>query len=164
MMEYKHLKLWTIPKDYFGSMWYGWYEIYGRHRDSKVLDNVNFDLILNELKKTQKDTPKEETSVTIWKANHFLVGWVETIMVHSSDEETCLKADKILEKLEDYPIYNDDIYSESLENESCAYWESMPLIEKVDICRRLGHSIFKARKGYCDLHWTIQSYIKERIE
>lgn len=106
----KHLKKWTFPRDYSWATWEGYYVApVGRHRDSDILTNSNWDSQWETLKPLQADIPDEDaTSPVQVCANHWAVGWVEWVAIHESNEAALKAADAIAERLEDYPVLDDD--------------------------------------------------------
>jgi hypothetical protein len=160
--EYSNLKPWKIPSDYGGKYWFGWYPVYGQHRDSDRLTRSNYKRILEELSKLDapllaehidprnedEDFGEHEGDPTVTDAHegHWAVGWVETILVHSSNKAACKAADEILSALEDYPIFDEYDYSELESDETQKWWDSMSTRDRIDECIRAECSIFVARR------------------
>lgn len=67
----------------------------------------------------------------------------ERIAVHQDNEKALQIADDIMAKLEDYPVINEDHWSELEYNEVADYWDSLSPREKVDMA-------MAERKRY---HW-----------
>jgi hypothetical protein len=111
------IKRWTTPQYYFGETWHDYFVGLGRHRDSDVLERSNFD---NALKMLGGET---ETVLTVCE-NHFLVGWVEWIAVHESDTEALEQLIEIAERLEDYPILDEEAFSEEENEEALEVWQN----------------------------------------
>lgn len=102
--EPKNLKLWTMPSNYAGEVWPGWFVFLGQHRDSDILTQSNFDSALKRL-------GGETEGVRVIRERHWAVGWVEWIGIEQ-DEFAALKiADEIAAELKDYPIIDEDDYS-----------------------------------------------------
>jgi len=143
-MKYKYLKLWEYPESYFGDTHYDWYPVCGRSRDSKVLELSNFECFedfCNEL--------CGQDNVKIVHESHWAVGWVETLMIHK-DSPNLDEIDDIKGKLiEDYPVLNDNHYSDMICNEVSEYWGNCLLYERIELCRDSGESVFSARLDYC---------------
>ena len=97
--------LWTMPDSYFGETFEGFYVGPGRHRDSDDLTESNFHTALKEL-------GGETETVFVVRAGHFLVGWVEWIAVHKDDEAAVAKLTEIEAALEQYPVLDEDDWSE----------------------------------------------------
>jgi hypothetical protein len=142
---------WKLPDSYFGPTFYDYIEVYGRHRDSKLYTNVNFECILRDLEKLTEETvsmlDSNEPMIQSIQANHWAVGWIETILVHKQTSEVVLnKVYEILGALENYPLYNEDAISEAEYNEINKYWyEVLNQRDRIEICSNLGLSIFSSR-------------------
>jgi hypothetical protein len=134
----KNLKAWTLPRDYFGEHWDGWYVVIGHHRDSDLLVESNWDYCINAL-------PESDT-VNIVRENHWLVGWVEWLGIEKSDEASLMKADDIIERLNDYPVLAEEDFSnrEWLEAEST--WQNFTLADRINYLNRAGINIFASRR------------------
>ncbi len=129
--EPTHLKRWTYPRSYAGAEWYDHYGSgCGRHRNSEALERANFRAMLNALgfdadecagDDCPLDTDDEPTRVIV-RENHWAVGWVEWIAIHESDTDGLAIADKIAEALEDYPIVDEDLWSDFEETDCSETW------------------------------------------
>jgi hypothetical protein len=110
MYEPTHLKLWTMPDNYFGATWPATYSAgVGQSRDSDALERSNFACMLEAI-------GGESETVTVVRESHWAVGWVEWIAIHQDDDKALEVADKIKGKLDNYPVVNEDHWSE-LEHE-----------------------------------------------
>jgi hypothetical protein len=109
------MKLWTRPENYIGAEWPEYYVAYGRHRDSDVLDESNFHSLLRRL-------GGESDTVVVVHESHWAVGWVEWIGIHKSDASGIRIASECLRKIEDYPILDEDDYSEREDRECELTW------------------------------------------
>ena len=138
MYNPKHLKLWTLPECYIGPGWSEYYVFLGQHRDSDSLTRSNFICGLREIS-------GETETVLVVRERHWAVGWVEWIAIHKDDTKALELADQIMKRLEDYPVVNEDHWSDLEWNEAHDYWESMGLAERVRMCRDNDVSIFSAR-------------------
>lgn len=116
-----------------------YYVIYGQHRDSDTLTRSNFRSILQAL-------GGESDTVLVIRDSHWAVGWVESIYVHEYATDTLQKADEIKADLEDYPVVDESDWSDLQFNEACDYWSSLPVRERVNICKRFRVSVFAARR------------------
>jgi hypothetical protein len=107
----KYLKPWTRAANYSGVDWSDYYMAIGRHRDSNILDNSNFDSFLALL------GGENGGNVVVANSSHWAVGWVECILVHKqAPKRTLAVLTQTLESLDDYPIVDEDHYSNA-ENE-----------------------------------------------
>lgn len=113
------------------------YAVLTQNRDSDCLTRSNFTSALKML-------GGESDNVHIYRFGHWACGWWEVIAVKKNTPEYAI-AEKILDDLSDYPVVDEDHYSELQFNEQNEFWSSLPLSERVDICRENGISIFSAR-------------------
>tara|TARA_B100000745_G_scaffold177357_1_gene116153 strand:+ start:2063 stop:2956 length:894 start_codon:yes stop_codon:yes gene_type:complete len=111
--EPKNLELWKMPPDYFGEHFEDHYVVYSRTRDSDLLNISNFEFIQNELEELQESLANKRIwqCYTIQHASHWAVGWVEIIYVHKNSTEILIKADEIIGNLDDYPVLDEEDYS-----------------------------------------------------
>jgi hypothetical protein len=122
MFTPENLKRWTRPSHYAGENWPNHYSAgVGQSRDSDALERSNFICMLGAL-------GGESDVVTIVREGHFLVGWVEWIAIEAdgtpeSDKALAI-ADEIMAALSDYPVINDDHYSETESEEANEVWQN----------------------------------------
>lgn len=131
--EFQHLKPYERPSNYCGATWYGYYDVAGRHRDSDVLANSNWDCWvawLTELlgpEGVELEGDEDKECVDAWvicRESHWAVGWVEFIRVHESvDPEILLKIDEKLHDLDGYPVFNEEHWSNAEMEEYHNCWE-----------------------------------------
>lgn len=126
------LELWELPSHYFGAMWDNWYVFLFRNRDSSIMETMNFDIAFEQLKTVFNSELSIVglESVQIVRENHWAVGWIEWIAIHSSDIEALKVADKINKKLESYPCLDDDKLSELEMNEANKVWKDCYNVEE----------------------------------
>ena len=141
MTPFKHLKRWQMPDSYFGQEWPEYYVFLGQNRDSDSLTRSNFECALTAI-------GGESDTVEIVRERHWAVGWVEWIAIHESNTVALAKADAVLDKLEDYPVVNEDHWSNLEYEEACDYWERMTVRQRAEYCKRADISIFAARRDY----------------
>ena len=114
-------------------------------RDSGVLDRSNFRSYLKAL-------GGESDTVEVHRFSHWGPGWFEIIIIDPTDTAKVETAQEIADALEDYPIVDEDNYSELEYEGACNYWAQMPIRERVQYIqeardRTRGHmSIFAARR------------------
>jgi len=122
------------------------YAIACRTRNSSILDNCNFDEILADL-------GGENEYITVIRHGHWLVGWIEYVIV-SPDSPTQLldQCVDILRGLANYPVYNEDKYGELQFEAVYEQWATMSLRNRIDLCRENGDSIFAARRDEVPRH------------
>lgn len=128
LYEPKHLKLWEHPNSYCGEVWPDYYVFLGRNRDSDVLEESNFEKGLEFIggeKMEESDNDSDDLAlVTIVREGHWAYGWVEWIAIHSSESEALRKADEVIGKLEDYPVLDEDDYSNKEQDGANEIWKN----------------------------------------
>jgi len=125
------LKRWTMPDYYFGAEWPEFYGSgFGRHRDSDCLTRANFDAALKLIQTatTLPDDAENEDGESIHPQvvceNHWAVGWVEWIAIHESDEGALKCADGLQEAVEDYPVVDEELFSQYETDEAEESWNN----------------------------------------
>ena len=150
------LKRWTRAPNYVGQTYCDHFVILGQHRDSGSLTRSSFQTALKML-------GGEGDQVIVARSNHWAVGWIETIMVHESASKELLEtAQEILHSLEQYPVLDDDHWSQLEYDELYDYWENASLRGRVDHCKRANVTIFAARHD--DAPWRydrLYDYLRE---
>jgi hypothetical protein len=114
--EPKYLEKWTRPDSYAGATWYDYFTFLGRHRDSDLLTESNFDAALKAL-------GGESETVVVNRCSHWAVGWVESIMIHESDSKALAIADELAAALSDYPVLDEDDFSNREFEAVLAFWD-----------------------------------------
>jgi hypothetical protein len=120
MYKPKHLKRWTMPANYCGAMWPNHYSSgFGRSRDSDCLERSNFRVALAAL-------GGESDCVTVARESHWAVGWVEWVAIEAdgtpeSDEALAI-ADKLQERVSNYPVLNEEDFSTLERDEADEIW------------------------------------------
>lgn len=129
--EPRNLKLWTMPEDYFGAVWPATYRAgFGQHRDSDALARSNFATALNRL-------GGESGTVTVVREGHWAVGWIEWIAIHQDDEKALAIADYLNDAMEDYPVLDDEHFSDLETEEANEIWSNCYSAEdRIDYIRR----------------------------
>jgi hypothetical protein len=100
------LELWTRPSNYLGASWDGYYVFLSQTRDSDTLTRSNFECALEQV------GGRNDYALVIPYEKHWACGWVETILIHKTNTRALDIAQQILDKLEDYPVLNEEHYSE----------------------------------------------------
>jgi len=113
----KHLKRWTLPECYIGATWPDYYSAgVGQTRDSDTLERSNFACMLKAL-------GGESETVKVVHESHWAVGWIEWIAIHESDSKALAIADDLAAKLEDYPVLDENHWSELELEEAGRVWK-----------------------------------------
>jgi len=114
--EPKHLKRWAMPSHYAGEVWPAYYGSgCGRSRDSDCLEESNFCTMLQLL-------GGESDTVTVVRESHWAVGWVEWIAIHQDDAKALQIADEARARLADYPVLDEDDWSEREQETANQIW------------------------------------------
>lgn len=101
-----HLNRWTMPDHYAGAVWPDYFSAgVGQSRDSDALERSNFAVMLRAL-------GGESETVRVVREGHWAVGWVEWIAVHQDDKRALQIADEQAARLSNYPILDEDHFSE----------------------------------------------------
>lgn len=107
------IKKWELPDHYCGAEWPEYYVGLMQHRDSDALTRSNFQVMLRDL---------GPDNVTIVREGHWAVGWIEWIAIHESKTDLVEEADEMLQSLEDYPVLDDEHFSELETEEADLIW------------------------------------------
>ena len=157
MIEY--LIVWKRPSSYIGFSPDGDYLIYSRTRDSSILVNCNYEVILEELKKINSEY------IYDFRASHWGYNWAEHILIKKDSPYELLKvAIEITCAISEYPVYDSMKYSERLNDAINEYWNCCPLREKIELCKKHNISIFAARHSNVysissDIYYEIEEYL-----
>ena len=138
------LTKWEHPDSYAGFSPIGDYVLLSKTRDSLILDEVNFDAALSQLRAESEEC--DETFYT-FRASHWACGWVEYLIVAKSAPEAVIAiAEDIDNALADYPSLDDDALSQKQFDAIHDYWAGLRVVDRVDHCKDVGASIFAARR------------------
>jgi hypothetical protein len=113
---------WQYESNYIGEDYSNYYIIYTHNRDSNIMEESNYQSILNFLE--SKNCQFEQIRFTNW-----LVGWHEYIMIEESNIDSLLIAVDILKQLENYPIFDEDNYYQKIEDRAEELFEDLYLVE-----------------------------------
>ncbi len=182
-IEHLEARKWEHPSDYGGFSPDGDYVVLSRGRDSGPAENSNYICAYNELTKlcekfeppeVDEDDPRDVDWRNRWtertngwvydfRAAHWACGWVEYLMVRDdAPDEIKQAAGEIVCALEDYPILDDEDFSER-ENELMQdRWNDMPTKERlrmfIDV--KAECSIFAARHDQYPDDWRVQDWLR----
>lgn len=128
--EPKLLKRWSQPSNYAGAAWPDYYSSgVGQSRDSDDLEASNFAAML-------KDLGGESDTVIVVHEGHWAVGWVEWIAIHKDDDKALQIADRNAERLEQYPVLDEDDWSTREEESAQKIWtEGYSVKERIKYIR-----------------------------
>jgi hypothetical protein len=133
------MKKWTRASNYMGEEYPEYYIAYGKNRDSDAMTRANFDEILFRL-------GGESKTVLVIRSGHWACGWIETILIHESDVESVAEGNKIEAQLSEYPVLDDERWSQYQNGEVYEYWKPASLSERVSLCKDAKIPIFAARR------------------
>ena len=106
---------WEHANNYCGDEYPNYYIIYSKTRDSEALEKSNFDTII-------KLFDENKIHYINPSFNHWLCGWVEVIMIHEKYvNDLNFAQEEIYNKLEDYPILDEGLFSEYEYEENTYY-------------------------------------------
>lgn len=122
----------------------GWgFSPIGTHRDADTLTRSNWQVITKDLLARFPD------AFEVFHTSHWAVGWYDHLAVDTSDDAAMRALAEWLDKLDGYPVANEDHWSELEWIEACEYWERMSVADRVDAIQHSGSdaSIFAARRA-----------------
>lgn len=109
-------RAWKLPDSYIGPTYEGYIYVLGMYRDAEIMTQSNFHVahkMLQEIHAKQENQQAyDEDDLTIAAASHWAVGWVETILVRATNIELVREAAQICKAIEDYPVLDDEDFSE----------------------------------------------------
>lgn len=117
-----------------------WLCLLTQTRDSDALSRSNFRSALKEL-------GGESDSVRIDRFWHWACGWWEALSVLEGSEAH-KKAIQIEADLNDYPVVDEQDYSELQWEEATSFWCSLSIKERVELCQEYGINSLQARHDY----------------
>ena len=121
----ENLARWKLPPCYAGATWPEYYVApVTRNRDSDLLTESNWDAQWKALSALVRDTPDGEgASPRIVREGHWAVGWVEWVAIHESNAEALREAGRLAERLESYPLLDDEDASNRERDEYERQWK-----------------------------------------
>ena len=149
------MKRWERARNYIGETYYEYFVLIGQHRDSDALDRSNFQVALDLLS-------GESEKVLVVCSNHWAVGWIEGIFIHESATDKIAIGEEIEERLSQYPVLDEEHYSELELSELSEYWENASLRERVELCGGAKVTFFAARHD--DAYWqydALYDYLRQ---
>lgn len=144
-----NLKKWERSNNYMGENWSGWYMLLSQTRDSEPLERSNFAVARDIMRQfDEQEVPGSdigECSVQVASFGHWGCGWMECIMIHESNAAALEKASELLERLDDYPVLNEEHFSQLEYEQACETWKGLLLSDRVELCQKFDISVFAAR-------------------
>lgn len=99
----KHLYRWEYESNYIGEDYSDHYVVYPTFRDADLVQQSNYETI-------KKVFDQKDIKYIIVRFNHWLVGWMEEILINENHLGSLRYADDLVGQLEDYPLLDDDDY------------------------------------------------------
>lgn len=101
-----------------------WLVAYDTHRDAKTLERSNWNCFSKALRDLPavKAWPGDDCPVTIERASHWAVGWIDYLLVNPACPEAIAEAERLLARLENYPILDEEDYSNEETAEANLVW------------------------------------------
>lgn len=137
---YQHLKRWQCPRNFMigpqdEAVRLDSYLILGRHRDSSLLGNINYIVMLEKLRQKEEELGgAQDETPWVWgdRDSHWACGWVECIYLRADAPPELLQyADDLLESLAQYPVLDEERYSAAQFNAVQDYWDGATHEEKL---------------------------------
>lgn len=116
----------------------------GLNRDSGELEQSNFAVAIKML-------GGESDQVQIHRFGHWACGWFEIIIVDPDSDKVSILTD-MENSLSDYPVLDEEDYSQREYDSINECWDDMGLSERIEQLQSAGGSIFAARR---DSPWDI---------
>lgn len=122
--------------EYFGSSsaYWGeksdWLVVATKHRNSDCLVRSNFRCLIEALagKEHKHAGAKGSSELTeflaIEEASHWAVGWLQYLIINPADTVGIALAEKLLAEIEDYPVLNEEDFSELESEEANETWKN----------------------------------------
>jgi hypothetical protein len=150
-IEHLETTAWKTPTCYGGFSPVGDYVVLTQHRDSELLERVNWEVACESLKAEAYDDGEHDFASRPnsyhWRAGHWAVGWVEYLCVRQDAPDAVkTEAGEIVCALADYPILAEDKFSEREHAAVCTYWEGLDVSDRVRELQDAGLCIFAARR------------------
>lgn len=107
-----------------------WHVVLTRNRDSDILTESNWETALDEL-----GGESEENGVEVFHFGHWACGWWEALCV-AKESPKFSEAEKIVERLDVYPVLNeDDFYNREMEEANRVWQDCYDARERVEYVR-----------------------------
>jgi hypothetical protein len=156
MKDFLYLNRWRRAPNYIGHEWPEWFVVLGRHRDSDILTNSNFECVLKAL-------GGESETIRVIRESHWAVGWVEWLGIHESSEATLDLAESILDGLDGYPVFDEQDYSRRELDAANDFWESLSLRQRVKWYGKYLVSKWEARRPLCNVNDRLFDRIRDIV-
>ena len=132
-----------------------WLVFLGQNRDSGCLDQSNYACAMAALDESDPDWNDHEDH----RFGHWACGWLEIIIVRP-DSKCAAIAASVSDALADYPVLDEEDYSQREWDQMSEYWRSMNTADRVDCCQKSGGSIFAARYDHIPSDWDHNDWLR----
>ena len=156
------MEKWELPSCYAGYSPDGDWLLLSRHRESDTVSESNWEVALRKIATLgvlgfptdgeERDEygridPRSTGWSYVFRASHPLVGWVEYLLIREDAPAELIKlGHEIDEKLQAYPILDENHHSELEFNQIYDWWAGESLSCRIQLCAEAGDSIFAARR------------------
>ena len=133
---------WDSPSNYVGTPLRDlakYHVVLTRTRDSSLLEQCNWNEALKQL------DGEDGKRVVVVRFGHWACGWWEALCVRGSKKK---QGQQIVDALKQYPILNEDVFSDKEWEQAQEMWSHLPIKERVELCQKANCSIFAARHEY----------------
>jgi len=157
----QNMETWNNPGSYGGFSPVGDFVVLGQSRDSDVLEQSNYATVFKALTDKAIELGCQDSGIDgegdqsdmvyDYRANHWAVGWVETLLIcNNAPQELIDFADEIKAALADYPVYDEDDFSEREWEYATEVWNNCyDISERIELIKQFGNgNIFGARHEY----------------
>jgi hypothetical protein len=99
------MKLWDPETQYYmGKRPIDYFVLLSHHRNSGILQESNWIA-------SKKILDEKNCDYEVFGCSHWLVGWVESIIIHQSEIESIDIANDIYDSIKEYPILDEELFS-----------------------------------------------------
>jgi len=130
------------------------------NRDSDILTEANWKAF-NQAMWEARSVNLDENDYEVHRFGHWGNGWFEIVLIKPGTK-AAENAKKLEDKLENYPILDEDLHSSMEDEATYEYWKTMSLRERIEVCKKRQVSIFAARKDDC-IPDNIYDYLRDRL-
>ena len=139
------MERWEKPSNYLGGDYSDYYVICSHHKNSGLLAESNWDEVVKRL----------ENHVKVASCGHWMTGWIEFALIHHTDMEGIKLAQAIDDEIAEYPILNEDDFTERESKYAEELWDSMSGHEKQGYIDDLNLDITVSDTIYADDTWRL---------
>lgn len=109
-------------RNYIGKDYSDYTILYVKHRDSDIVTKSNYEAIKRKFKFTDgslelSDVLNMELTCIEVRTSHWAVGYIDTLLIRNDAVNELALAEEIHKALDDYPLLDEELYSEMEEEE-----------------------------------------------